>query len=561
MTRTLLVSLEPNMTLVMRFSGLVPPAAADLFSSVPKCSFRSRLRAWAVDIGRLDPQVALFVYDRVLNDVKPAADKLGYNVVFNRQARLHAKQLAEFCASQQDDLASRISPVWRESMEGTGFKPYQHQLDAVQHWLDNGARGLLGHEMGTGKTLSSILAIHALKPRDLIIYAPASVIPQWREALLTLLDGYRLEIYDGKNVPAADPDRPTALLVSYSKADRLTPTSFEAEMLVCDECHYIKNPKAQRTKAVIKMAKATPFFLALSGTPIVNRPVDLWPILNLCKPQEFNDWYRFTRKYCNGHEGKFGYVCDGLSKAGELNEKLASVMHRVRKDECLDLPAKTRVVIPIDHFQNKYWVDSYYALREQIAEGEAHFAALRRFLALNKIGDAVDWVLDFLQSSPDQKLVVFAHHVEVVNEIINEVNRRGKAKSSKKPLAVGFTGEADTKTRSLAIAHFSEPKKPARVFVSTIGAAGTGLNLQSASQMLFVETTYSPGEMLQAEDRIHRAGQTQPCTIHYMVETGTYDRVLYRLLTKKMDMMNQVIDGDVTGDLNVFDDLMKEIAA
>ena len=564
MTRTLLVSLEPNMTLVMRFSGSVPTATADLFSSVPKCSFRSRLRAWAVDVGRLDPQVALFVYDRIVNDVKPAAEKLGYTVVFNGQARLHAKQLAEFCASQQDDLASRISPVWRESMEGTGFKPYQHQLDAVQHWLDNGARGLLGHEMGTGKTLSSILAIHALKPQDLIIYAPASVIPQWREALLTLLDGYRLEIYDGKNVPAADPDRPTALLVSYSKADRLTPTSFEAEMLVCDECHYIKNPKAQRTKAVLKMAKATPFFLALSGTPIVNRPVDLWPVLNLCKPQEFNDWYRFTRKYCNGHDGKFGYVCDGLSKADELNDKLASVMHRVRKDECLDLPAKSRVIIPIDHFQNKLWVDSYYALREQIAEGEAHFSSLRRFLALNKITDAVDWVLDFLQSSPDQKLVVFAHHVEVVNEIIKEVNRRGGAKSEHKPIAVGFTGNAPAEERNRAISRFQEkqPRKhPVRVFVSTIGAAGTGLNLQVASQMLFVETTYSPGEMLQAEDRIHRAGQTQPCTIHYMVETGTYDRVLYRLLTKKMDMMNQVIDGDVTGDLNVFDDLMKEIAA
>ena len=133
MTRTLLVSLEPNMTLVMRFSGLVPPATADLFSSVPKCSFRSRLRAWAVDIGRLDPQVALFVYDRVLNDVKPAADKLGYNVVFNRQARLHAKQLADYCASLADDLSSRISPVWRESVANSGLTPYQHQLDAVQH--------------------------------------------------------------------------------------------------------------------------------------------------------------------------------------------------------------------------------------------------------------------------------------------------------------------------------------------------------------------------------------------------------------------------------------------
>ena len=113
MTRTLLVSLEPNMTLVMRFQVQYHQRLL-IFFPVPKCSFRSRLRAWAVDIGRLDPQVALFVYDRVVNDVKPAAEKLGYSVVFNRQARLHAKQLAEFCASVADDLSSRISPVWRE---------------------------------------------------------------------------------------------------------------------------------------------------------------------------------------------------------------------------------------------------------------------------------------------------------------------------------------------------------------------------------------------------------------------------------------------------------------
>ena len=559
---TILVSLEPDMTLIIR--PPYDPSLADHLHHIPRCFYEPKLKAWSVGIGRMAPEAGLNVYHKILSEFKPKAEAKGYGVKFNKQASQHARQLAELAKTFDSDFFNRISPVWEKSLAGHGVSPYQHQLDAVKVWLGAKGRGVFGHEMGTGKTIASILACHAIAPRHVIIFTPASIKAQWREAL-TMLHGYEVFDYDGKTLP--ETEGRTALLVSYALAHKLQGQcrayGYEPEMLVCDECHYVKNPKAERTKAVIKLAQKVPYFLALSGTPIVNRPVDLFPLLKVCNPTEFNDWYRFTRMYCNGHQGKFGYVCDGLSKADELHKKLSTVMHRVRKEDCLDLPDKTRVVIPIDHFNNTTWVDQYYALREQIADGEAHFATLRKFIALNKIKSAVDWIVDFLDASPDQKLVVFAHHVEVVKEIIDEVNRRGGAKSDHKPLAVGFTGETPAGLRDKMVTRFrnKDNKYPVRVLVSTLGSGGTGLNLQVASQMLVVESSYSPGEMLQAEDRIHRSGQTRQCTIHYMIEHGTYDRVLYRLLTKKMDMMNAVIDGDTDGDLNVFGDLMKEIKA
>ena len=106
--------------------------------------------------------------------------------------------------------------------------------------------------------------------------------------------------------------------------------------------------------------------------------------------------------------------------------------------------------------------------------------------------------------STDEKLVVFCHHVHLAKELIAEVNRRGKAKLEHKPIAVGFTGETSAVERDKAIKKFQDTKAkyPARVLVTTVGAGGTGLNLQVANQMLIVEATFSVGEMLQAEDRI-----------------------------------------------------------
>ena len=558
--QTIQVSLEPTMNLVIR--SPYDESLSDIFSKVPQCSYKPAQRGWVIGVGRLEPDVGLGVYDCIVNQVKPACEQKGYTVKFNQQMLIHARTLADIRRTSDQDFAFRLSPNWQNSLSDMGVTPYQHQLDAVRHWLDGKGRGVFGHEMGTGKTISSILACHALYPKGILIFVPASLKAQWKSEVTALLPDYGVVEYDGKNYP--EEIETSIVLVSYAMADKVASQIDRygngPEIVIADECHYIKNPKAARTKAVVKLAKKVPFFLGLSGTPIINRPVDLYPVLNLTAPYKFHDWYRFTKKFCNGHEGKFGYVCDGLTNAQELHQELSNVMHRVRKADCLDLPSKTRSVIPVDFFNQKGWVADYYDLREKIQEGEAHFAQLRKFIGQSKATQSVDWIVDFLEST-DQKLVVFCHHVELVKLITAEVNRRGKAKSDVKPLAVSFTGETPAEERNKAISKFQDTKArfPCRVLVTTVGAGGTGLNLQVANQMLIVESTYSPGEMLQAEDRIHRSGQTTPVTIHYIIAQGTYDRVLYNLLTQKMAMMNKVVDGDFSKDLNVYEELMREI--
>ena len=561
MTQVLQVSLEPNLDLVLRPTNPIP-ALADILGRIPQCAYKPAQRSWVVNIGRMEAEVGMSVYDIIANDVKPTLEGQGYSVKFNQQVSLHARSLADVLKTQTDDFHSRICVGWENSLTSLGVTPFKHQLDAVQFWLDNQGRGIFGHEMGTGKTISAILASRALGLSKILIFIPAGLKAQWKTELNRLLSSHEVIDYDGKNWPQED--KQTVVLVSYAMAQKVTAHidryGVRPEIVICDECHYIKSPKAQRTKAVVKLAKKVPYFLGLSGTPIINRPVDLFPVLNLTAPDKFFDWYKFTRRYCNGHEGKFGYMCDGLTNAPKLHAELQNVMHRVRKDECLDLPSKTRSVIPLDFFQYNRWTQEYYDLREAIQQGDAHFSQLRQFIGQSKVNNSVEWIVDFLDST-DEKLVVFCHHVSIQNSLVAKINAQGKAKSEHKPIAVGFTGETSAQERNKAISKFQETKAkyPARVLVTTVGAGGTGLNLQVANQMLIVEATFSVGEMLQAEDRIHRSGQKTPCTIHYVIASGTYDRVLYRLLSSKMDMMNKVVDGDFSKDLNIFDEMMKEI--
>ena len=561
MTQTLQVTLEPNLDLVLRPTNPIPQLA-DILGQIPQCAYKPAQKSWVVKMARMEPMMLIGVYDLIANDIKPRLEGQGYSVKFNQQVSLHARSLADILRTQTEDLHSRILPDWGNALNEFGVTPYDHQLDAVSFFLKNEGRAVLGHEMGTGKTISAILACHALGLSKIILFIPAGLKAQWKTELNRLLPTHEVIDYDGKNWP--EEDEQTVVLVSYAMAQKaaahIDRHGVRPEIVICDECHYIKSPKAQRTKAVVKLAKKVPYFLGLSGTPIINRPVDLFPVLNLTAPDKFYDWYKFTRRFCNGHEGKFGYVCDGLTNAPALHAELQNVMHRVRKEECLDLPSKTRSVIPLDFFQYNGWTQEYYDIREAIQQGDAHFSLLRQFIGQSKVTQSVDWIVDFLDST-DEKLVVFCHHVSIQNLLVAEINRRGKAKSEHKPIAVGFTGETSAVERDKAITKFQETKAkyPARVLVTTVGSGGTGLNLQVANQMLIVEATFSVGEMLQAEDRIHRSGQKTPCTIHYVIASGTYDRVLYRLLSSKMDMMNKVVDGDFSKDLNVFDEMMKEI--
>ena len=215
-------------------------------------------------------------------------------------------------------------------------------------------------------------------------------------------------------------------------------------------------------------------------------------------------------------------------------------MHRVTKDDCLDLPPKMRTVIPC---KVSFSMDDYDSFQEAFTD-----------LGYLKTESAIDWIKDFLASN-DEKLVVFTYHVNVAEHIFYMLTCVDNNNLHKQDdLLTGSTTKQD---RDAYISRFQNPKSDKRILILTLGVGSTGLNLQKANNVLMVETSFSPMEMLQAEDRVHRNGQTKSCSINYLVAENTFDNKLFSLLEKKMGMSNAVVDGDFNNDLNVFEELKR----
>jgi len=536
------LNLEPNMRL--HISGSKDPNITNLFSKIPFCNFLLQEKKWVVKMERMSNEQCLSVYTHITNVFHKELTKLGLGMNLNQMMLDHMAQCSYNYKQRSHALKNRVTNDWSESLEKFGVKAYDHQIDAVCHWIENNGRSILGHEMGTGKTISSILSINAIQAKRVVIFTPASVMMQWENEIKRLLPNYTLYIYP--NIKGVGDGGREILLVSYARAESYKKSeakaTWKSEYIICDECHYIKNPKAKRTKAILQLAKTTDFFLGLSGTPIINRPVDLFPPLKIVAPSEFDNWYVFTKTYCNGHMGKFGYVADGLTKKVELHSKLARHMHRVTKDDCLDLPPKVRTVIPCN-------VD--FRMEDHESFQEAY-----TYVGHRKADIAVDWIKDFLASN-DEKLVVFTYHVHVAEYIYYLFTDVDIDHRKEIDLLTGSTTKQD---RDAYISRFQDPKSAKRILILTLGVGSTGLNLQKANNVLMVETSFSPMEMLQAEDRVHRNGQTKSCSINYLVAQNTFDNKLFNLLEKKMGMSNAVVDGDFKNELNVFEELKKEIA-
>ena len=423
---------------------------------------------------------------------------------------------------------------WLMNVDETFWlSPFQHQIDGVNHFLKSDGRMMLAWEMGSGKTAGAALIMKAVNAGPTVIFSPASLMLQHKSELHRIFGGDK-EIVIFKDSIDVEYPHHSIVLVSYHRTKRFkeyTKTlSFRFEFAVLDESTYIKNHKAKRTKDIEAMLETIPMVLMLTGTPIINRPVDLFTQFRIAAPHTFKDWWKFTRRYCNGRQGPFGYLSDGLTNAGELSSLVNPLMHRVRKQDCLDLPEKIRTQVPVQ-IKPKQYID----WQEEVQD-----------LGLQKAEKAYEWLTNWLEySAPDEKIVVFGRHVEVVKSL--------HAREYKNASTSLITG--DTTQREHEIERFRQGN---RILFMTIGAGGLGLNLQFASNMLFVEMSFSPMEMLQAEDRIHRAGMRGGANYYYMISRYTYDENLFRGLTRKYAMANQVVDGITDPDENIFAEIMSQ---
>jgi SNF2 family DNA or RNA helicase len=325
--------------------------------------------------------------------------------------------------------------------------------------------------------------------------------------------------------------------------------SYFAEGFLVHNCHFIKNTKAKRTKATIKLGKTIKHIIALSGTPVINRPIEVYNALRLVNPTLFPNFWDFAQKYCGARHNGFGWDFRGASNTEELHKILSTtVMIRRLKSEVLqDLPDKIRTYLPFEisnlsEYQEAEANFTEWLLQERGEESVekasranmlVKIEALKQLAVKGKLSQALEWVENFIET--DGKLVVFAVHREVVDTLYSKF----------KDVAVKVDGSVSGEDRDKAVQEFQNNDK-IRLFVGNIKAAGVGLTLTAASSVAFLELPWTPGELDQAEDRVHRIGQRESVNIYYLLANGTIEEKIASMLDRKRRVVDAVIDGKET---------------
>jgi SWI/SNF-related matrix-associated actin-dependent regulator 1 of chromatin subfamily A len=438
---------------------------------------------------------------------------------------------------------------------------FAYQQEGVRFLLEHSG-ALLADDMGLGKTAQAIEVINRdLTIARVLIVCPASLKLPWKRELEKWLSRKDLAVavIDGNW-----PMEATITILNYDRIYQhlkyLGQTNWD--LIVFDECHYLKNPLARRTQIATRLVAIRR--IALSGTPLQNRPVELLPILTWLDPLNWplNRWHEFGLRYCGGFFNGIGWEYTGATNLEELQSRLrASVMLRRTKQEVLtDLPPKFRSVIELSVTTDlegtiqaelaafASWADSL-PIGEADQDGnnyQKRIKDLRRFqgskwdnlavarheTALAKVPLVVAFIRE-LFATGSGKIVIFAHHRDVIALLAERLACFGP---------VTLTGADSSPARMKAIDRFqSDPET--RLFIGNIQAAGVGITLAPASShCVFAEASWVPAQMTQAEDRLHRIGTSGNVLVQHLVLEGSLDAVMIRRLIAKQEILNQVLD-------------------
>lgn len=505
------------------------------------------------------------------------------------------------------------SPFWKGKIANALFG---FQKLSVEYALERAGRVYIADTMGLGKTLQAIaIMTHYQEDWPLLVIAPTSLTGNWKAEFLQwlpeVLEDQADKIVIVKTGKQVIPDDSRIVIVPYSlvqpKCDELVARRFKA--VIIDECHYGKSKEAGRTKALFRLAgQNAKRVVMLSGTPILSVPSDLYAQLRTlgvmeamfqtvsqeidlnikqglpvdmhgmeCGVKLFKNWTPFTTRYCGGHFDRFRqWNTKGASNKRELFRALARVcMVRRQKEQVLkELPPKTRKALfvelatkdskairtAIEDLRAKAKelmqldnMDPRTAIRKLMQQGQAKMA-LFMANAVAKVNPVCDYIEELLNNT-DQKFLVFAHH-RVLLDSISERLEAYATKVNEPNFFIRIDGTTDGDRSKIAKYFQTNPR--CRVAVLSIKAAGVGLTLTAAPEVIFAEMYWNPADMLQAEDRVHRIGQNKPCNITYMIAHDSFDESMWRVLNRKYGMSCQILDGTTDSAKMLTDEMQRD---
>jgi len=398
---------------------------------------------------------------------------------------------------------------------------------------------MIADEMGLGKTIQAItyLELHPeLSP--VLIICPASLKYNWENELKAWLSKSRkIEIINGGKTHKLSA---RITIINYDIIKKWLPElkAYKAKVMIADESHKVKNQKSQRTKAIKSLSRGIKHKILLTGTPILNRPVELWAQLNIIAPKEYNKFTDFAFKYCDPIKNHFGWDFTGASNIEELSSRLQNVTIRRTKKEVLpELPDKRRTQILVKLSNAAEYKKATKNIKDWIkAQGDkppnhvqmvSKIEYLKQIAAQGKLKAAEEFINNSVESG--NKLVVFVTHREIIQTLMDKYS----------DVAVKIDGGTSAKARQAAVDQFQN-NTDIKLFIGNIQAAGEGITLTAASDMLFMELAWTPAAHEQAEDRCHRIGQKDAVNINYLLAPGTIDTMIYNLLESKRGVISQI---------------------
>jgi hypothetical protein len=463
------------------------------------------------------------------------------------------ERVSEFTGIQPTELPDNIQAELR---------PYQKQgFDFLCHLSHIKLGGILADDMGLGKTLQTLSWLAWLRkrngdsPKPALVICPASVLHNWRresnrftpEMKVLVLESGAARHNLRKQIPQHD-----IIVTNYAllRRDLTALQKFDFQAIVLDEAQFIKNPTAQVTQSVKQLRSG--MRLALTGTPLENRLLDLWSIADFVQPTYLGSQADFTEKY------------ESKTDNSEMSQKVARkrlsaklrplMLRRLKRQVAQDLPDRIeeRRDCELGDEQRKLYLAELRRSREQILQsvnengiGRSKIHVLAALTRLRQIcchpqlvgsespSGKTETLFELLEPllAQGQKVLVFSQFVQMLKLL------EAECKVRQMPTYI-LTGE--TKQRQEVVNSFQNDPS-ASIFLLSLRAAGTGLNLTTASYVVLYDPWWNPAVEAQAIDRSHRIGQTRTVNAYRLIAPGTVEEKIWDLQQRKAQTIVDVL--------------------
>lgn len=442
-------------------------------------------------------------------------------------------------------------------IEPKGVKLYRHQKEAIEFILGRKNSYYAG-DPGIGKTLTAIMAAETIQARSVVIICPPFLCLNWQNeigkwtdktALIVHTKGVNLEMipqYQYYIVPDS--------VISRGNI-RAAIMANKPDVMIIDETHRFKTETAARTQSVFgfksyrntvePLVGSAKKVICLSGTPMPNRPVELWPVIkglaHWCI--EGKSFFEFVHRYCGAYKSEWGWDYTGATNVAELREKIiGKLMLRHEKMDFLDLPPKVVKFVELQpekiiNVELKKVAKLEDSTIEKLAQGRVdalgEMATVRRKIGCAKVIAAEEYIKEAILESG--KVVIFCHHRSVIELLEAQLQNDGIN-------FVSITGDVPMDKRQSFVDQFQTDPET-KVFIGQIQAAGVGVTLTASRRVIFLESSWVPAENEQAADRCHRIGQSGSVLVEHLVFPHDLDYRILKANALKTKTINQLMKG------------------